>query len=137
MLTLQPPTPVTNHRRRAADEHPIPSKKANDRKLPPLVCPIQNFFAAGSPLGVILLLRGFKIASRKSLTGGSGHDALSDVKSPSPTSINFCYPAVENLYNIFHKVMYLRIRQFTNFDLITYPLSLSFRLIQLLIDWNH
>ena len=100
MLTLQPTTPP-DHLRQPLEEHPIPSTKTNDRKLPPLTFPVQNFFAAGSPLGVILLLRGFKIASRKSLS--DAHAALSDVKSPSPTSINFCYPAVENLYNIFHK----------------------------------
>ncbi|KAL0146365.1 DDHD domain-containing protein [Mucor lusitanicus] len=100
MLTLQPSTPP-DHLRQPLEEHPIPSTKTNDRKLPPLTFPVQNFFAAGSPLGVILLLRGFKIASRKSLS--DAHAALSDVKSPSPTSINFCYPAVDNLYNIFHK----------------------------------
>ncbi|KAI7892956.1 DDHD domain-containing protein [Mucor mucedo] len=101
MLTLQPTTPPPPPPSPSAtEEHPIPD--TNSRKLPPLLFPVQNFFAAGSPLGVILLLRGFKIASRKSL-GQSAHTALSDVKSPSPTSINFCYPAVENLYNIFHK----------------------------------
>ncbi|CAO3611549.1 unnamed protein product [Mucor hiemalis] len=98
MLTLQPITPKSPT---LSEEHPIPNLK--DRKLPPLLCPIQNFFAAGSPLGVILLLRGFKIASRKSLGHSSAHTILSDVKSPSRTSINLCYPAVENLYNIFHK----------------------------------
>lgn len=85
MLTLQP-----------TDTIPIPRKL-----LPPLLFPVQNFFAAGSPLGVILLLRGFKIASRKTLT--HTQNVFSDIKSPSPTSINFCYPAVDNLYNIFHK----------------------------------
>lgn len=98
MLTLQPTTTKPS----MIDEHPIPN--SDNRKLPPLLFPVQNFFAAGSPLGVILLLRGFKIASRKSLGQSAQHTALSDVKSPSPSSINFCYPAVENLYNIFHKV---------------------------------
>jgi hypothetical protein len=97
MLTLQPTTTPPQH----IDEHPIPGTES--KKLPPLLFPVQNFFAVGSPLGVILLLRGFKIASRKSLGQSSAHAALSDVKSPSPSS-NFCYPAVENLYNIFHKV---------------------------------
>ncbi|CEP16091.1 hypothetical protein [Parasitella parasitica] len=128
MLTLQPTTPLDHLKQK--EHHPIPntsstlsttptptnnnssnnnnnnknsssSSSGNDRKMPPLVFPVQNFFAAGSPLGVILLLRGFKIASRKSLTDAQA--ALSDVKSPSSTSINFCYPAVDNLYNIFHK----------------------------------
>ncbi|KAL9537711.1 hypothetical protein MBANPS3_011533 [Mucor bainieri] len=102
MLTLQPTTPP-DHLRQPLEEHPIPSTKTNDRKLPPLTFPVQNFFAAGSPLGVILLLRGFKIASRKTLKSDAHGAALSDVKSPSPTSINMCYPAVDNLYNIFHK----------------------------------
>ncbi|KAI8985203.1 DDHD domain-containing protein [Pilobolus umbonatus] len=93
MLTLQPPTPPRKSRL------PIPTL---DKKIPPLLFPVENFFAAGSPLGVILLLRGFKIASRKSLTKPD-QSVLSDVKSPSPSSINLCYPAVENLYNIFHK----------------------------------
>jgi hypothetical protein len=97
MLTLQPMTTAP------IDEHPIPNNN-DSRKLPPLLFPVQNFFAAGSPLGVILLLRGFKIASRKSLGHASAHAVLSDVKSPSPSSINLCYPAVDNLYNIFHKV---------------------------------
>jgi hypothetical protein len=86
VLTLQPNTPPSFQE---ADE---------EKKLAPLLFPVQNFFAAGSPLGVILLLRGFKIASRKGQT-----NALSDIKSPSATGINYCYPAVDNLYNIFHK----------------------------------
>lgn len=93
VLTLQPdelPTATTNV---------TANQESESRKLTPLLFPVKNFFAAGSPLGVILLLRGFKIASRK-----GQQNALSDIKSPSPTSINFCYPAVDNLYNIFHKV---------------------------------
>lgn len=103
MLTLQPIASPPSQPQPSSDDHPIP----DNRKLPPLLFPVQNFFAAGSPLGVILLLRGFKIASRKSLGQASVKSALSDVKSPSPSSINFCYPAVENLYNIFHKVSLL------------------------------
>ncbi|KAI9485381.1 MAG: DDHD domain-containing protein [Benjaminiella poitrasii] len=96
VLTLQPVVAPP-------DQH-IDSKQMTDKKLPPpLLFPVQNFFAAGSPLGVILLLRGFKIASRKALAQSNVYNALSDIKSPSPISINFCYPAVENLYNIFHK----------------------------------
>ncbi|CEG81334.1 hypothetical protein RMATCC62417_15549 [Rhizopus microsporus] len=97
MLSLQPPTVPTEN-----VEEPRPSTNEKS-KLPPLLFPVDNFFAAGSPLGVILLLRGFKIASRKSLDPASMHQALSDIKAPSASSINFCYPAVENLYNIFHK----------------------------------
>ncbi|KAI9028837.1 DDHD domain-containing protein [Phycomyces nitens] len=65
-----------------------------DKKIS-LNFPVQNFFALGSPLGIMLLLRGLKIASRKSLDPGQ----LPSDQSPT----TFCYPAVENLYNIFHK----------------------------------
>ncbi|KAG1150853.1 hypothetical protein G6F37_001601 [Rhizopus arrhizus] len=97
MLALQPPTIPTDS---SEEIRPNMNEKS---KLPPLLFPVENFFAAGSPLGVILLLRGFKIASRKSLDPAYINQALSDMKSPSSTSINFCYPAVDNLYNIFHK----------------------------------
>lgn len=98
MLALQPPTIPTDS---LEEIRPNMNEKS---KLPPLLFPVENFFAAGSPLGVILLLRRFKIASRKSLDPAYINQALSDMKSPSSTSINFCYPAVDNLYNIFHKV---------------------------------
>ncbi|KAL0075151.1 DDHD domain-containing protein [Phycomyces blakesleeanus] len=67
---------------------------SGEKKIP-LSFPVQNFFALGSPLGIMLLLRGLKIASRKSLEPGQ----LPSDQSP----VTFCYPAVENLYNIFHK----------------------------------
>lgn len=95
VLTLQPDTLPTFLPNQEIEE-------TDNKKLAPLLFPVKNFFAAGSPLGVILLLRGFKIASRK-----GQKNALSDIKSPSHTSINLCYPAVENLYNIFHKVKQL------------------------------
>ncbi|KAI9247727.1 DDHD domain-containing protein [Sporodiniella umbellata] len=97
MLALQPPnTPTEN----LEDFRPNTNEK---HKTATLLFPVDNFFAAGSPLGVILLLRGFKIASRKSLDPSYVYQALSDMKAPSSSSINFCYPAVDNLYNIFHK----------------------------------
>ncbi|CAO3702023.1 unnamed protein product [Rhizopus stolonifer] len=95
MLALQPPNSPT--------ENLEEFRTTEKNKLAPLLFPVDNFFAAGSPLGVILLLRGFKIASRKCLDPSYLNQALSDMKSPSSSSINFCYPAVDNLYNIFHK----------------------------------
>lgn len=127
MLTLQPITAPTS----SIDEHPIPNN-SDSKKLPPLLFPVQNFFAAGSPLGVILLLRGFKIASRKSLGHASANAALSDVKSPSSSSINLCYPAVDNLYNIFHKVSAYTRSPLSSDQLTRYNLSL----ILLPIVWN-
>ncbi|KAI7854929.1 DDHD domain-containing protein [Circinella umbellata] len=55
----------------------------------------QNFFALGSPAGVMLLLKGYRIASRK--------EFLKSGTVPNRRPVQFCYPAVENLYNIFHK----------------------------------
>ncbi|CAO3614214.1 unnamed protein product [Cunninghamella blakesleeana] len=73
-----------------------------ERKPPPLNFKVQNFFAVGSPLGIILLLKGFKIDSRKSLASSSNR-VYADVSSSSHSPIPICYPNVENLYNIFHK----------------------------------
>ncbi|KAI8338230.1 DDHD domain-containing protein [Chlamydoabsidia padenii] len=78
--------------------HPSSSEK----RPPPLNFSVQNFFAVGSPLGIILLLKGFKIGSRKSLTSSSNR-SFADVSSTSASPIPVCYPAIENLYNIFHK----------------------------------
>jgi hypothetical protein len=70
---------------------------------------VENFFAVGSPLGIILLLRGFKISSRNALAQGG----MSEWEQSSPallngnhgnTPISYYYPAVQNLYNIFHNV---------------------------------
>ncbi|CAO3638528.1 unnamed protein product [Cunninghamella echinulata] len=73
-----------------------------ERKAPPLNFKVQNFFAIGSPMGIILLLKGFKIDSRKSLASSSNR-TYADVSSSSSSPIPICYPDVENLYNIFHK----------------------------------
>ena len=58
----------------------------------------QNFFALGSPAGVMLLLKGYRITSRKECSKSG--------TIPNRRPLQFCYPAVENLYNIFHKVIY-------------------------------
>ncbi|KAI9499448.1 DDHD domain-containing protein [Zychaea mexicana] len=55
----------------------------------------QNFFSLGSPAGVMMLLKGYRIASRKNIPNTA--------QFPSRGPVQFCYPAVENLYNIFHK----------------------------------
>ncbi|KAI7847447.1 DDHD domain-containing protein [Circinella umbellata] len=70
-----------------------------------LLFPVQNFFAVGSPLGVILLLRGYKIAARKSIEADQINNSTAHFgdMSYTPSTISFCYPAVDNLYNIFHK----------------------------------
>ncbi|KAI9470102.1 MAG: DDHD domain-containing protein [Benjaminiella poitrasii] len=54
--------------------------------------PVKNYFALGSPLGMILLLRGNKIVSRRSLKP----DATAHTS-------DLVYPAADNIYNIFHK----------------------------------
>ncbi|KAF7727293.1 hypothetical protein EC973_007809 [Apophysomyces ossiformis] len=102
MLTSQPL--VQPQENRAIS--PMPDHPVNDKRCPPLLFPVQNFFAVGSPLGVMLLLRGYKIASRKSIGTASqlpSYSSLADLPSSHSTPISFCYPAVENLYNIFHK----------------------------------
>lgn len=62
---------------------------------------MQNFFAVGSPLGFMLLLKGTKIASRKFLTGDANASASAISMSANSSPIPLCYPAVENLYNVF------------------------------------
>ncbi|CAO3601170.1 unnamed protein product [Absidia cylindrospora] len=109
MLTTQPLDPATqgNNNNNSSNSNnnnnnsSIPHALSNPT-APPLNFQVQNFFAVGSPLGIILLLKGFKIGSRKSLTSSSQR-SFADVSSTSASPIPICYPAVENLYNIFHK----------------------------------
>jgi len=73
---------------------------------------VTNFFAAGSPIGLFLLLKGLKIASRKDRSkinftqtlAGAALEMGIDMSLPlsQAYSIPLCYPAVKNLYNIFH-----------------------------------
>ncbi|KAI8140561.1 DDHD domain-containing protein [Fennellomyces sp. T-0311] len=81
------------------------SPSSSDKRTPTLLFPVKNFFAVGSPLGVILLLRGYKIAPRKCLDTDQldGKAANFGDMSHTRSTISFCYPATENLYNIFHK----------------------------------
>ncbi|KAF9188500.1 hypothetical protein BGZ51_000537 [Haplosporangium sp. Z 767] len=55
--------------------------------------PVTNFFALGSPIGLFLLLKGCKLGAR-----------LSDASTTGESTLVPCVrPAVENLYNIFHR----------------------------------
>lgn len=78
-----------------------PPHRSSNSRLPILDFPVVNFFCVGSPVGLLLLLKGCKIASRKLLTI-SKDTATSSASSNAPQT-PFCYPAVENLYNVFHK----------------------------------
>lgn len=78
-----------------------------DKKTASLDFPVKNFFAIGSPLGMIMILRGHKMVSRKTLesnnpttsANNTDHNTYSDKTAP----ISFVYPAADNIYNIFHK----------------------------------
>ncbi|KAI7870846.1 DDHD domain-containing protein [Spinellus fusiger] len=96
MLTMQPMSPQENQITKPGDI------AANEKKKIQLAFPVQNFFAVGSPLAVILLLRGYKIGSRKSL-GSQLYPSFTEYSSTPSQHISHCYPAVDNLYNIFHK----------------------------------
>lgn len=77
-----------------------------DKKTASLDFPVKNYFAIGSPLGMIMILRGHKMVSRKTLesnnaaatTTSTDHNTFSDKTAP----ISFVYPAADNIYNIFH-----------------------------------
>jgi hypothetical protein len=63
--------------------------------------PVWNFFAAGSPIGLFLMLKGLKIGSRKYLVDTEKINETK--KSKFANLIPYCYPAAKNLYNIFHR----------------------------------
>ncbi|KAG9293859.1 hypothetical protein G9A89_019197 [Geosiphon pyriformis] len=64
------------------DERNNPELQKIQERLINLEFPVANFFAVGSPIGLFLMLKGLKIGSR---------------------GVPLCYPAVRNLYNIFHR----------------------------------
>lgn len=75
---------------------PFPQTPTLDPKKPiALDFPVKNFFAIGSPLGMLLLLRGEKVVSRKNLE--------KPIDNSNNDDVTFVYPAVDNMYNIFHK----------------------------------
>ncbi|CAG8634174.1 9979_t:CDS:2, partial [Paraglomus occultum] len=78
------------------------------KSLVKLDFPVENFFAVGSPIGLFLLLKGVKISSRKfaenKKTASGDNDLGMGLRlSPAASPIPLCYPAVENIYNIFHR----------------------------------
>ncbi|CAG8462337.1 9347_t:CDS:10 [Ambispora gerdemannii] len=90
-----------------------PEMQQFHERLVKLDFPVANFFALGSPIGLFLMLKGLKIGSRsnqlqhklKEMISGdhsdSSPDEIPELKSSS--SIPLCYPAVRNIYNIFHR----------------------------------
>ncbi|CEI92235.1 hypothetical protein RMCBS344292_06502 [Rhizopus microsporus] len=65
--------------------------------------PVKNFFAVGSPLGMIMVLRGHKMVSRKALAANTvPHNPISPSNGAS-AAVSFVYPAVDHVYNIFHR----------------------------------
>lgn len=73
------------------------SSAYNEKNLATLNFPVKNYFALGSPLGMIMLLRGNKMVSRKTLTEPPPKQNNND------NPVSFVYPAADNIYNIFHK----------------------------------
>ncbi|KAI8138815.1 DDHD domain-containing protein [Fennellomyces sp. T-0311] len=92
MLSMEPaqlgPVETKNRILTAIENQDSPPKS--------LLFPVQNFFGLGSPAGLMLLLKGYRVASRKGL-------ANKGLLFPNRASVQFCCPAVQNLYNIFHK----------------------------------
>ena len=102
ILTAQPFTPSQiPHIRNAA--------VIADKKIASLDFPVRNYFAIGSPLGMIMILRGHKMISRKTLQGNtvtpkaSNSNTTSTQFSDTTAPVSFVYPAADNIYNIFHK----------------------------------
>ncbi|CAG8443107.1 822_t:CDS:10 [Ambispora leptoticha] len=95
------------------DERNDPEMQQLHERLVKLDFPVANFFALGSPIGLFLMLKGLKIGSRRSqllnrlremISGdhlNNDSDEIPELKSVS--SIPLCYPAVRNIYNIFHR----------------------------------
>lgn len=102
ILTAQPftPTQAPNVNNAAA--------VVIDKKIASLDFPVKNYFAIGSPLGMIMILRGHKMVSRKTLEGPSSNCSSSSGASTAQFNdnaapVSFVYPAADNIYNIFHK----------------------------------
>lgn len=91
MLSLQPVTPPPDKASMlAALKQPDLLKQY--QKSNALLFTAENFFGLGSPAGVMLLVKGTRVASRKSKS------------FRGQESSQCCYPAVNNLYNIFNRV---------------------------------
>jgi hypothetical protein len=76
-----------------------------DKKIASLDFPVKNYFAIGSPMGMIMILRGQKMISRKALENNSPiNSSISSSTGLDKTApVSFVYPAADNIYNIFHK----------------------------------
>jgi hypothetical protein len=105
VLATQPFTTSQHESASAIDENisasHIASQYVPQGKTSNLLFPVQNFFAVGSPLGFMLLLKGCKIASRKFLSDEAKSSTSPVSLSASSSPIPLCYPAIENLYNVF------------------------------------
>ncbi|CEP16752.1 hypothetical protein [Parasitella parasitica] len=89
ILSVQP---FSNMQKSSAQD----TSSYNEKRFATLNFPVKNYFALGSPLGMIMLLRGNKMVSRKSLTEPPP-------KQNNDNPVSFVYPAADNIYNIFHK----------------------------------
>lgn len=67
-----------------------------DERIPSFHFNVQNLFCVGSPVGLFLLIKGSKVASRKLL-------AQDQLQLESPSANPVCYPDCENIYNIFFR----------------------------------
>ncbi|RIB17797.1 DDHD domain-containing protein [Gigaspora rosea] len=98
VLCHQPPIPSSINELSSTSD-----SKRVDESYVKLDFPVQNFFSAGSPIGLFLLLKGLKIGSRKYY---ENVDKTSDGDVNLPLSeennIPLCYPKVRNIYNLFH-----------------------------------
>ncbi|KAG2231733.1 hypothetical protein INT48_003588, partial [Thamnidium elegans] len=96
ILTAQPFTPnqLSNVNTTAA---------VTEKRSATLDFPIKNFFAIGSPLGMIMVLRGHKMVSRKTLEHSSSVNNTPHTYDDKSAPVSFVYPATDNIYNIFHK----------------------------------
>ncbi|KAI9313781.1 DDHD domain-containing protein [Dichotomocladium elegans] len=91
MLALQPKTPPPTRDELAAAIHQ-PALLKSLKKMNTLLFKTENFFGLGSPAGLMLLVKGTRIVPRKA-RGYQGR-----------LSSQCYFPAVNNLYNIFHKL---------------------------------
>ncbi|RIA89678.1 DDHD domain-containing protein [Glomus cerebriforme] len=89
--------------------------KGADMHIVKLDFEVRNFFAAGSPIGLFLLLKGLKIASREDRPKINFNQNFSQTLASAAMELGvnmglplnnsiipLCYPAVKNIYNIFH-----------------------------------
>ncbi|ORX55646.1 DDHD-domain-containing protein [Hesseltinella vesiculosa] len=104
ILSTQPFTDQEAATLKETQQAAMAAQSADHKHAPALQFPVDNFFAVGSPLGVLLLLRGFKIMSRQVLAKDAKmHWDKSSASLLDQQHVSYYYPAVNNLYNIFHR----------------------------------